>query len=462
MTRLVLEYGASSTLDLNALLDNDEGAQALPGLTGAGLPPVDVQWLEGAGNGAIFRGQRVLPRDLDIPIHIEAADRDSLRTQVREFSKALAGEVTIRLIDDNETDSWYVKAHRTGGGDFVYGTDTEGITFVKTVVTLRAGQPFWIKDETVTQQQDNPDIGPTMTVTNPGSAPTYPVWEIHGPGRDLRIISPDGEMLQYEDFFDKYTILTIDTSKGTVVDQVGANRYAGMGAAPHMFDLGPDGTEITVSLDQSSAEYIAARDAVRTNLVTNPSFTTNTTGWTLTGGGAAPTRESSSLTLKFADYYGATGSAYISVSGLTVGASYVASVLVDLTGTAWTGSAYQPTILVDQTGTGDVVARFGYDPANLSGRIEVTFTATATTQQIKLLPPNNGFLISPRQYLCRFDQVYVGAPGTYFDGDTTDTSEATYAWTGTANASTSTSTVTAQDDLAYVKCSFKPRDWMEV
>ena len=67
MPSLALENDTDA-LDLDYVFKYGRGIQALSGATGFGLPPVSIRWLEGAGDGALYRGRRVLPRDIDLPL----------------------------------------------------------------------------------------------------------------------------------------------------------------------------------------------------------------------------------------------------------------------------------------------------------------------------------------------------------------------------------------------------------
>jgi hypothetical protein len=146
MPRLQLE-SATDTLDLDYVLKNGRGIQVTSGVTGLGLPPVQVRWLEGAGDGAVYRGRRVLPRDIDLPLYIVGNDRDDLMSLWSRLARVLDGKVRLRMVEDDGT-SWYCDVYRVGGGTFTYGIDTTGETELRTVVTVRAGNPFFVFDGT--------------------------------------------------------------------------------------------------------------------------------------------------------------------------------------------------------------------------------------------------------------------------------------------------------------------------
>lgn len=250
--------GETDVLDLNGIADTGYGYQALTGANGLGLPPVTPQWLEGAGDGALYRGRRVRARDIDIPLDIVAEDREGLKDLVARLSKVLAYPCTL-YIEEPSGALWYTEVIRSGGGGFVYGTDTIGQRDMQVVITLTAGDPFFTSAELETRviQQASgatpflddlstlplsPDqaIG-TITVENTGDAPAWPTWTVIGPGTNFQIVSPTGELLRWEGSLAVGETLTVDTKAGTVTDGLGNNRYADLAPAPRFWAI-PAGT----------------------------------------------------------------------------------------------------------------------------------------------------------------------------------------------------------------------------
>lgn len=198
MTALLLETERDA-LDLNGQAMTGFGFQATAGMTGRGLPAVDVQWLTGAGDGARWRGQRVQPRDLDIPLDILGRDRSHLSELVSRLAQAVAGECQLVLVDDQGV-RWSTSVYRTGGGDI---TD-DGTSSLQTVITFRAPDPYFVASSVSTQSVGgDPGRRPFLSslaslplaasqaigdvqLDNTGDVSAYPVWEVYGPGRDLR------------------------------------------------------------------------------------------------------------------------------------------------------------------------------------------------------------------------------------------------------------------------------------
>ncbi|GAB3830226.1 phage tail domain-containing protein [Kribbella italica] len=278
MVKLVLKSNVTGDLlDLDSLLMEDDpvydlippemrGAQALTGVTGLGLPPVSVQWIEGAGDGATFRGQRVLPRDIDLPLYFDGKDREGLKALVSRLAIMVSGECELRLVEADGT-YWYCNVVRVGGGSYVYGADTIGERDLMMVITFRAGDPYWISSRdggltivtegagrgllngplTALKVRSSQAFG-DVTLVNGGDAPAYPLWEITS-GTNFEAISPSGQRIAWNGTLADGVTLYIDTKSGRVWDSTGANRFASVGAAPRMWTVAPGTSTAHVSMD---------------------------------------------------------------------------------------------------------------------------------------------------------------------------------------------------------------------
>lgn len=270
LTRLTLA-SATDVLELDGIEKNGYGIQVQSGVTGLGLPPKQIQWLEGAGDGAIARGRRTLARDIDLPLFIAGYDRDNLKSWLARLAIVLSETATLTFIDADEV-HWVAEVEHVGGGTYTYGTDTVGETDFQTVITLRAGDPYFTsinaKQETIKKAIPARGLLPRLvnlqltssqqfgaiTFTNDGDAPAYPVWSIIGPGSTFRAVSPRGEVLQWNGVLGVGQTLTIDTRAGTVIDDTGANRYAELATAPRMWTVPPGSSSSQVELADVSAE----------------------------------------------------------------------------------------------------------------------------------------------------------------------------------------------------------------
>lgn len=271
MPRLSLESLTDSSLkvDLDSIATLGRGTQALAGATGLGLPPVNTQWSEGAGDGGVFRSRRTPPRNIDLPIHILAGDTGALRKEVSNLSQLLATPMRLYFQEDGTGDRWYLDVHHVGGGDYVYGTDTTGERELNTVVTLRAGDPYWtsesvdqraisqavtgrglIKDTTagstgadslIKLRVSSWGVAGTVLLENTGDVDSYPVWEIYGPGSNVIAVGPKGDRWEWTGSLTAGQKLTIDSRQASAVDHTGASRYGEFALAPR-FWMVPRGT----------------------------------------------------------------------------------------------------------------------------------------------------------------------------------------------------------------------------
>lgn len=245
-------------LDLDYVLKTGRGIQVTSGVTGLGLGAKQAQWLEGAGNGSLYRGTRALARDIDLPLYVLGDNRADLKYLMARLAKMLAGPCVLTFTDDDGT-AWATTVVHTGGGDYTYGKDTVGERELQTVITVRAGDPFFTATSPMRQTikgvtQSRGLIGKlvnlrlassqrigSITLSNTGDADAYPIWTVYGPGDTFTAISPTGQTLQWNGTLAATDVLTIDTKAGTVVDQTGANRYDKLAPAPRFWTV-PQGT----------------------------------------------------------------------------------------------------------------------------------------------------------------------------------------------------------------------------
>ncbi|QAY15760.1 minor tail protein [Streptomyces phage Nishikigoi] len=273
MPKLLLVSGAD-TIDLNEIDEYGVGFQAKSGVTGLGLPPVSVQWLEGAGDGATYRRTRVQTRDIDLPIEILALDRTDLQAKLSRLALVLAGGCTL-VLQNGDGIQWHTDVWRVGGGEYTYGADSVGDREFQTVLTLRAGDPYFtssvqqvrtisgaVSATSFLSSLAAMPVAPSQAIGsinlyNSGDAVAYPVWEVRGPGDHFTATSPKGEVLKWNGTLASGEKLIIDTKKGTVQDGTGANRYDLLDTAPRFWTVEPGESTAGASLlNTTSASQI--------------------------------------------------------------------------------------------------------------------------------------------------------------------------------------------------------------
>jgi hypothetical protein len=273
MTRIMSLVSSGGSVELG----RSSGVRALASMRGTGLPPVQVQWFEGAGDGAQYRGARVLPRVLDLTLKVEAAGREVVRQRLGLLGRIFAPTASaVRLTVDLDAESWFVDVRRMGGGDFGWADDTDGASFLKTTLTLQAGDPYWTRvredqrvimpgglgrgmlggDHSLSQLRlsTTTSLGST-TLPNSGDVEVYPVWTIRAPFTGFALTSQRGETLAWGTAGNGVSgasktsgFIVVDMTLGTVVDELGVNRYDGLAVNPRFWAVSPGAEVVSVVL----------------------------------------------------------------------------------------------------------------------------------------------------------------------------------------------------------------------
>ena len=195
--------------------------------------------------------------------------------------------------------------------------------------------------------------------------------------------------------------------------------------------------EWTGTANASTSTAKATSAVVRTNLVTNPSFETNTTGWTAFSASVARTTS---------QYYSGTACLIVTPSassGGTLSSLFTTSASGPYTASAWVKGSAGDTIKIDlyeRTTGGASLVGTSFSTITLDGswqRISVsrTFGSTGVTANFAIYNTSSTALFF-------VDAAMLELSGTarpYFDGSTGTTGDILVnTWTGSAHASTST------------------------
>ncbi|WP_454051465.1 hypothetical protein [Cellulomonas sp. Marseille-Q8402] len=490
-------------VDLNDHLDRHAtGGTAVldDGLDGFGLPPVSPRFFEGAGDGSTYRGARVQPRDLTLPVLITATGQGLLRDRVSALATVLSPAHAPALLTLTEPDgtAWTTEVVRTGSGTPV----TDGETHYAVEVALRAPDPYWTRENATAQTIESAGAGRGLlrpggslsklrlasgqvigdaVIENPGDAPAYPLVTLTGPATGFELTSPRGERLVWSGVLTEGERRVFDHLAGTVVDGSGGNRYAELGAAPRFWAIPPGVQTAHVDVVGSSVGRVVAVDPpLRTNLVVDPRATALTT-WVASAGavlalGDRAVRVTASATTDVTARVRRIGTAPDDRWPIAVGDRVAARVTARNTGaravtirlwtapTRWTGAtnasvAGDPAVdvrAVVPPGGSVVLEGVGTQP-----RGDVTHLALV----VDLLGPDGAEPAVGDVVELAHAALFLGEgaptalPVPTFDGSTAATSDRVYAWSGTPDASPSVERATAVVGRTSVSVAWKPRRW---
>lgn len=262
-------------------LENDEkvveisnklprGFLKLAGSTGFGVAPTTLYIREGAADGGRFRRSRRGPRNIDLPLAFQGESQAEVLGYMRELMAVLRPnpEPAKLFVEYPFGGEMFTEVYYAGGGDHQYGEDTNGLTYARWPLTLRSPSPYWTSTESVNFSLTNANAGRgliknaplsnlelssssaigSIIVENPGDVEAYPVWQLIGPA-DFFEASINGVGFRYDAAIPLGTTITIDTEKKTVVDHLGANKYAELAAAPKLFPLPPGISTLDILMD---------------------------------------------------------------------------------------------------------------------------------------------------------------------------------------------------------------------
>lgn len=266
-------------------LDGSAGVQARLHVRGFGMPSVELQWFDGAGDGSSFRGGRTLPRTIDMPVRISGADREEVQRRFARLARILSVEnAPVTLTAEFDSKAWRIDVVRVNGGDFSYEDDSDSVSMVNTTITLQAGMPYFEAVDGEGRKIEPSGtglglLGPGQSLVqmilsstdgfgdvifqNTGDVDAWPTWTFYAPF-DGFVIVRDGLVLAWTGAARKATgYITVNTREGTVQDETGANRYGELEAAPRFF---------TIPVGESTASVVlaGASGAARADVSWNP------------------------------------------------------------------------------------------------------------------------------------------------------------------------------------------------
>jgi hypothetical protein len=481
MPRLILvPTNGEASIDLDEVSVKGSGLEATAGAGGFGLPPVAAQYDEKAGHGSTYRGTRVLARDIDLPIYATEANRASLKSTMSRLARALADPCQLVFHDGSE--KWSLLVTRVGGGAYSYGEDTNGEYELVTVITLRAGDPFWKRDTPVTLTRTASTVsGTPLTIVADTEAEAFPDIRLNGPGRNWRLRRTDtGQTLQFNALLRNGEYVDLDFADGTVVDNLGRNRYTDLGNAPRFFPIKPGGGQYDLQFQNSGVDFMSAWNQERQNHFENPRFagsitapykwnlsssTTTSVGQTPRGSGTDEGKPC--LTTYSAQPY--TSTMTTRCVGLTPGETYTLAF-----GYLY-GNAFQ-TPLAPSTLTYAITATTGSTivsaPAPATRNAHPDFSwEYADKLDVRFVAPPDGTIdvritvaATGSQTYAYLWEPYIGRGGSYFDATFPAANGKTYAWDGTPNQSRSREFIAETPRAAEtsLRLNYTPRKWMVV
>ena len=257
-------------------LTRANGWYVLRGIEGLDNPPVSLLVDEPATwDGGLFRDARYAPREVFIPLHLQADDNAELRDAVRDLASLLdpkRGAVTLTVNHpDGRTRS--IDGYLAAPLGQALGA-AEAMTWRRMGLSLRCPDPFWTGEESSTSlvvssalvdflgdpflplAVSDSQVAGTLTVNNSGDADAYPVWTVTGPASTITI-DVDGRTWSTSSALGAGEVLTVDTRRGAQsVDVDGTAAWGRLAAGADLAPFPPGTTGVGVDITGATDDTV--------------------------------------------------------------------------------------------------------------------------------------------------------------------------------------------------------------
>lgn len=251
--------------------------QALSEARGFGISPTSLTFLEGAGDGSVFRFSRRGARDIDLPIGIVGATRGEVEDRQSRLASALrfapeehAHAPRLEFTRDDGS-VFGLEVHYVAGAETQYESAYTD-TYCRWLLTLRCPDPYWTAVDELSftlkaagaarsllprlakLQVSSSQVLGSVTVDNPGTVRTPLLWEVRGPGTSFTATAPGGQSFTLNASLSAGDVRFVDTASASVTDAAGVNRYTELGTAPKLFSLPPGRSSLSVLMTGATSE----------------------------------------------------------------------------------------------------------------------------------------------------------------------------------------------------------------
>jgi hypothetical protein len=253
-------------------LTDREGLLLTLGRRGFDSPTYDAITAESpAFDGEEFLSARALPRDLILPLYLQAETREAFIARKRSLLAGLSPRRGLATLAVTEQDGSQrtLRCYYTGrGGEGDTARDRAGRLWSRLTLELRAPDPYW-RGAAIRTEFANPvsssfyPIPPLQVASSQGlgestldvrgDVDAYPVWTVYGPtsgGIELCAMpAGTGErdlMLSSVLAADEWLRVDTDPTRLTIIDQDGANRWGDLESGSSLWSIPPGSLDVEV------------------------------------------------------------------------------------------------------------------------------------------------------------------------------------------------------------------------
>lgn len=265
-------------------LDDTDGLRAAPGRRGFHAPSY-AHWRDEspAVDGAFYRGSRVPPRDLFLPVHLINGDPVRLLATRRGFVAALSPErgecvLTVAYPDGS---SRHIRGRYLEGMEGAEDNGGWGIPLVSYGLRFIADDPYFYGDDipldwqgtqsrtelpipgadTFFEAVSGAQVLGVTRVDNTGDVDAWPFWTFHGPFTAITLANDSSgrSLTLTHTAAGTANAVTIQTRPGqtAILDEAGANLWNGLSAGYSLWPLLRGRNDITITVSGSTSATLA-------------------------------------------------------------------------------------------------------------------------------------------------------------------------------------------------------------
>jgi phage-related protein len=248
----------------------------MKGMKGRFMPPISfVEDEVPFQPGSRIRNVKIKPKDIDIPLYIQASSEIELRQKIRECLRMfnpLNGDGKLKVVSPDESQREIFCRYSTGleGSE---SKDEKGNLWQIVLLVFRAFDPYWY--DTITNVQNfttgqpatffpifplrlsSSTVFADISVDNTGDLETWPEWIITGPGENIFLRNlTTGETINLATSIGVGETITIDTKPGkkTVKKNDGTNLFSYLSNASSLWALQEGNNSIRIEMANATDE----------------------------------------------------------------------------------------------------------------------------------------------------------------------------------------------------------------
>lgn len=258
-------------------IDDEVNYTLLLGAKGFHMPPINTIEEEVPFQaGSMLRLAKVGAREIDVPIVVRGQDEIEVRNNIRQLLRMFNplkgdGRLQVTSYDGVQRE---LKCRYIGGLEIDESTGTYGNNWQKSILVLKAFDPFWYDSNTIVQtfkKDESPGlffpilplrvasstVFADVEIDNTGDVEAWPEWIVTGPGENIVLRNlTTGDVTSITYTLEAGETITINTKPfvKTVTKQDGTNLFYTLSDSSSLWSLEEGSNSIQIEMADVTSE----------------------------------------------------------------------------------------------------------------------------------------------------------------------------------------------------------------